>query len=270
MTTLRTFAFIFALLTTSSLLSATSLQKSTDLLQGNCDRPTLTVTAEDSVVKNATDSVPNKKKRVTYASKEEAAKALEKAKELPTFAGVSVGFDVCGAAMAVLGSWGQYEAVARANLKGRYFPTVECGIGYSHHEDETTEIRYSVNAPYFRLGMDYNLANDVASGNRILLGARYGFSSFQYDLDGPDLIDPVYGTATPFHFSGLKGCNHWLELCAGLEAKVVGTFHIGWSIRYKFRISNKPSAVGSPWYVPGFGKNDGHALGGSLHILIDI
>ena len=86
MTTLRTFAFIFALLTTSSLLSATSLQKSTDLLQGNCDRPTLTVTAEDSVVKNATDSVPDKKKRVTYASKEEAAKALEKAKELPTFA----------------------------------------------------------------------------------------------------------------------------------------------------------------------------------------
>lgn len=56
----------------------------------------------------------------------------------------------------------------------------------------------------------------------------------------------------------------------GLEARVWGILHLGWSVRYKLRIYNKKSIVGDPWYVPGFGKNDSHALGGTFNVIFDI
>lgn len=211
-----------------------------------------------------------KKKSGQYASPEEAAAAMEAAKRLPLFAGVSVSGDFCGAMMAVLGAYGQYEAAARVNMRGRYFPIAEVGVGVSNHTNETTNNYYKVHAPYFRLGMDYNLMKNLRSGNRIFVGLRYGFSRFNYEVGGPDRFDPVYETTSPFHYSGLNGANHWGEAVFGLEAQVWGILHLGWSFRYKLRFSNKESAVGSPWYVPGFGKNDSSCFGGTFNLIFDI
>lgn len=189
---------------------------------------------------------------------------------MPLLAGVSVSVDAAGAVMAVCCPYGQYEAAARLNLRGRYFPIAEVGMGVSNHTNETTELHYKVNSPYFRLGMDYNVAKDVRSGNRIFVGLRYGFSTFKYDLDGPDITDAVYGTSTPFRYSGLKSTAGWGEVVAGLEAKVWGMLHLGWSVRYRMRIHNKKTEVGEAWYIPGFGKSDSHALGGTFNVIFDI
>ena len=45
---------------------------------------------------------------------------------------------------------------------------------------------------------------------------------------------------------------------------------LGWSLRYRVRLSDKPSAVGSAWYVPGYGKNDTHAMGATFQLIFDI
>lgn len=255
MTTLRTYAYSFALLLLSSLAP-----------QGVCAQ-----TQRPDTVRTAQTTPQQPRVRgVQYSSPQEAAKALEAQKRLPLLAGVSVSADVAGAVMATFTPYGQYEAAARLNLRGRYFPIFELGIGHSDHTDETTEMHYKVNAPYFRLGMDYNVAKDPRSGNRIFVGARYGFTTFKYDVDGPALTDPFYGTTTPFSFSGLSGANHWGEVVAGLEARVWGMLHLGWTVRYRLRFSNKTSAVGEPWYVPGYGKNDTHALGGTFLVIFDI
>ena len=66
-----------------------------------------------------------------YASAEEAAAALAAQKRLPLIAGVSVSTDVCGMIMAACTPYGQYEAAARLNMRGRYFPVVEVGMGVS-------------------------------------------------------------------------------------------------------------------------------------------
>jgi len=95
--------------------------------------------------------------------------------------------------MAVVSPFGQYEAACRLNLRGTFFPIVEAGWGLSDHTDETTDIHYKTGAPYFRVGCDYNFANNKRSGNRIYGGLRYGFSSFSYDVDGPDIVDAVWG-----------------------------------------------------------------------------
>lgn len=186
------------------------------------------------------------------------------------FQGVAVGFDVCGAVMAVATPYGQYEAFARGNLKETYFPVVEVGVGTSNHTNDESNLHYKVNAPYFRLGCDYNFLKDRHSGNRILCGLRYGFSAFKYDLDGPDLTDPVYGTAHPFVYKGLKGNMHWAEVVAGVETRIWKIFHLGWTIRYRLKLHEKESEVGHAWYIPGYGKSDGHALGGTFNVVIDI
>ncbi len=191
-------------------------------------------------------------------------------KPLPLFVGISVSGDLVGAVMAATSAYGQYEAACRVNLRGRYFPVCEVGWGVSDHTDETTALHYKTNAPYFRIGCDYNFARDLRSGNRILGGLRYGFSSFSYDVDGPSIMDPVWGTATPFAYEGLNGNTHWLEGAFGLEAKMWRFFHIGWTIRYRVRIADKKSPIGRPWYVPGYGKNEGHVISGTFNFVFDI
>lgn len=191
-------------------------------------------------------------------------------KAVPLFAGLSLSVDLAGAFMATVTAYGQYEAALRANLRGRFFPVVEAGWGLSDHTHETTALHYKTGAPFFRIGCDYNFARDAASGNRILGGLRYGFSSFDYDVSGPDLTDPVWGSSHAYRFEGLSGCNHWAEVCFGLEAKIWRFFHLGWSVRYRLRLSDKKSEIGSPWYVPGYGRNDSHVLSGTFNLVFDI
>ncbi len=207
---------------------------------------------------------------VQYTSREEAAAALEAQRAIPFFAGVSVSADLCGAVMAVLTPYGQYEAAARVNLRGCYFPVAEVGWGVSDNTNETTENHFKVSAPYFRVGMDYNVAKDRRSGNRIYAGLRYGFSSYKYSMGGPAIADSFYGTAMDFNLTGLHGATHWAEVVFGLEAKVWGMLHLGWSVRYRQRLHDSASPHGSAWYVPGFGRNGGHCIGGTFNVIFDI
>lgn len=189
---------------------------------------------------------------------------------LPLFAGVSVMGDVAGAVMAVASSYGQYEAACRINLRRRFFPIIEVGWGVSDHTDDTTDLHYKTGAPYFRIGCDYNFAHDRRSGCRILGGLRYGFTSFDYDISGPDIVDPVWGTHTPFDYKGLHSAVQWAEISFGLEAKIWSIFHLGWTLRYRLRLHDTPSAIGEAWYVPGYGRNDTHAISGTFNIVFDI
>lgn len=221
--------------------------------------------------RQAADTVRQARVRgVQYASPQEAAAALAAAERLPFWAGGSVSVNLAGAALALYSPYGEYEAAGRLNLRGRFFPTFEAGIGVSDHQNETTEIHYKTRAPFFRLGVDYNVAKNVRDAGRIFVGARYGFSTFNYDLSAPDVPDLNYGTSHPFVYHDLKGTNHWGEILFGLEAKVWGMVRLGWSVRYRMRFYNKTSVVGSPWYVPGYGKNDTHSMGATFNLILDI
>ncbi len=206
---------------------------------------------------------------VQYASREEAA-AAQRVKDAPLFAGVSLSADLVGAVMLAASPYGQFEAALRINMKHRYFPIVEAGWGVSDHTEYSTSLHYKTNAPYLRIGCDYNFSKNIRSGNRIFGGLRYGFSAFEYDLDGPPIVDAVWGTETPYKFSGVASNMGWVEAVFGLEARILKFFHMGWTFRYKLRLHQKQSAPGAAWYVPGFGKNDTKALGGTFNLIFDI
>lgn len=206
---------------------------------------------------------------IQYASREDAA-AAQRAADNPLFAGASLSADAVGLIMMAASSHGQVEAALRLNLKNKYFPIFEMGWGVCDHNEFSIGLHYKTNAPYFRIGCDYNFSKNLRSGNRIFAGVRYAYSSFHYDLDGAPIVDPVWGTETPYVFNNVPLKMGWGELVFGLEAKIWKIFHLGWSFRYKIRLHEKKTPLGNAWYVPGFGKSGTTALGGTFNLIFDI
>lgn len=231
----------------------------------------LSVNAAQAVRFDANDSVaePAKVKGIQFSSAENADGKGSMAQQR-LFSGISVSFDAAGAVMAAISPWGQFEGALRVGIKNKFFPIAEVGWGLSDHTSEATEMHYKTNAPYYRVGCDYNFIKNPNSKSRLLGGVRYAFSSFDFDLDGPPVIDPIYGTETPFCFRALESKMHWAEVVFGVQTRIWKCIHLGWSVRYKFRLSETHPEVGSAWYVPGYGKNGGSCLGGTFNVVIDV
>ena len=206
----------------------------------------------------------------TLQTKQPAMKKKAEVKKSTLLVGCSVGFDACGAVMAAVTPYGQYEGKLRVNLKNKFFPIVEVGLGVSNHTDETSNITYKTHSPYFRLGADYNFLKDVHSGNRLFGGLRFAYSSYKFDIAGSALKDPIYGTIVPFQMNGVKSNSFWSEVVFGAEAKVWRFLHLGWSVRYKLQVHKGRTVVDNAWYVPGYGKYGANRLGGSFDIVLDI
>ncbi|MBQ0049766.1 MAG: hypothetical protein KBT12_05995 [Bacteroidales bacterium] len=185
--------------------------------------------------------------------------------------GFGVGVDLVGAGMWLTGArFGSLEAMARLNLLEKYFPVFELGIGKCDREGEEQQTKFHAQSPYFRIGLDYCLTQK-RNGNRLFLGARYGFTSQTYDYSNEAFQDPIYeASTTPLHFEGLRGKTHWLELCVGIETRLWSIVRLGFSIRFKPRLSTDYSEHGEPWYVPGFGKNGITTWGGSVNLMFDL
>ncbi|MBF1414234.1 MAG: hypothetical protein HXN33_01515 [Prevotella histicola] len=198
--------------------------------------------------------------------------SLPKVKEdsIPFFRGVAVGVDLVGPAMRWLASYGQYEGMVRVNLKDRYYPVIEVGVGQADKTDETTGTTFKTTAPYGRVGCDFNMLKDKHDAYRFLVGGRVGYTSFKYDVLSPGILDPIWGTQSTYGNLGNKGRQLWAELVGGVDAKIWGPIRMGWSVRYKLRLARKMSEIGEPWYVPGYGRSGSSQLGATFNVLFEL
>lgn len=188
----------------------------------------------------------------------------------PFFCGVGVSVDLAGLVMLGVANYGSVEGALRLNFRNRWFPVVELGVGSSDHENENTELRFKTSSPYGRVGVDYNFARDLTTGNRVYGGVRLAYCSMKFDLTGPAIEDVFYGGETEYSFYDLESSTTWLEFLFGLEAKIWRWFHLGWNVRYKRRLSQDSPELGKPWYVAGYGKNGGATFGAQFNIVVDI
>lgn len=182
----------------------------------------------------------------------------EEWKETPWYQGIYIGTDLYGPVNKVIsGDILNVEINAEVNIKNRYFPVLEVGYGAADATDDLTNIHYKTSAPFFRIGMGYNVFyKKPYLPGQFLVGIRYGFSSFSYDVSAPNMTDPVWGTPSiPFAQYGVKSNASWLELSAGLKSQIYKRIYMGLSLRYRARMSMKKAENSEPWYIPGFGKN---------------
>ncbi len=186
------------------------------------------------------------------------------------FRGIAVSVDVVGAAQMHLSSYGQYEGGVHVNLKDKFFVVFEGGLGKADADDPTTELRYKTSAPYGKVGVDFNLTKNKHDIYRVIGGVRYAFTSFKYDVEGPTVKDPKWGDETSFAFDGVKCSQHWMELVAGVDAKVAGPLRMGWTVRYRRRLVHSDGDFGIPWYVPGYGRSGMSRLGGTFNLTFEL
>ena len=132
---------------------------------------------------------------LTANAQEKKVLTKEEWAQTPLYQGIMVGVDVSGLATKVMGSdMLNTEANVQLNLKNRFFPIVELGYGSIETTHEETDIYYKTSAPYFRIGMDYNVFYQKPYlPGYFTVGLRYGHSSFKYDIQAPDLTDPNWG-----------------------------------------------------------------------------
>lgn len=186
------------------------------------------------------------------------------------FKGFAVSADLAGAAMTLMSDYGQYEAALRINLKDHYFPIVEVGLGQADHTDDGTNIHYKTSAPYARVGIDFNLLSNKHDIYRLYGGFRLAYTNFKYDVNAPAVTDPVWGGESSYGGNGISANYMWLEGAFGVDAKIWGPFHLGWSVRYRAKLSANTGELGNVWYVPGFGRSGGTRMGATFNLSIDI
>ncbi len=200
-----------------------------------------------------------------------AAKKKEVIPKAPLFCGVAVFADLSGPVMkAVDSKYDQLEIGARLNFRDHFFPICELGIGECDREGQENNNRFHTRAPYFRVGMDYNL-NKKHNGNRLMAGLRVGFSSFNFDFENPDFTDEIWKEGQgAFRIESKRSNTQWLELCLGCETKLWKIIRLGWNLRYKARLHQTGKELGAPYYTPGFGKNGNSTFGGTVNLIFDV
>jgi hypothetical protein len=214
--------------------------------------------------------------RPTGKSPEKDKKKEEPKIEFPLYNGTYISGDLYGLGGNLLGSdFLSSEVSVDVNLKNKFFPVVEVGYGTTDAWSDNEGIRYKSNAPYFRVGMNFNMMYKKKTENLFYVGFRYGLSSFKYDVSTPSFTDPIWneeianpsledgiwGGSTSYSHTGLKGSMQWFELVVGVRAQIYKNFLMGWSVRMKYRTSSSASEYADPWYVPGFGTYGSSQMG---------
>lgn len=214
---------------------------------------------------------PRMQRRTQQEEKSKWAKFLDLNDTIPVFQGFNISVDAVGPVGTVLGSdFFSAEVALEANLLRRFFPVVEVGYGQTDATNEESGLHYKTAAPYFRVGLNYNIQYKKRLPGYIYAGARVGFTSFEYDVDGPSMADPVWGGEVPFSFTDIKSNVCWGEILGGVKANVYKNLYMGWSLRYRFRFSITDNKNSSPWYIPGFGANAKSRLGVTYDLIYAI
>lgn len=171
-----------------------------------------------------------------------------KTKNAPLLHSISVGADLMGPAFRYLGDQGDYQAYVQASLRGKFLPVIEIGYGNADKHNDDTDVSYKSKGPFARIGCDYNVLKNKLDDYRVMVGMRYGMTKFDYDTTMP--TDSLHTTYT---MQSEKCTVHWLEFAFGVDAKVWGPLHMGWSVRYRRRMGCS-DYINPPLYAPGFGN----------------
>lgn len=196
---------------------------------------------------------------------------------IPLYNGTYAGVDLYGVGSKLLGGdFMSSEVSVAVNLKNKFIPTIEFGMGGTDTWSETGIHYKSKMAPFFRIGVDYNtMAKKKEKNSYLYAGLRYAFSSFKYDVStmpaddpiwgdvigNPSLEDGYWGGSVPFSHLGMKGSVQWLEIVLGVKVRIYKNFNMGWSVRMKYKTKASTGEYGDPWYVPGYGKFKSNNMG---------
>lgn len=188
-----------------------------------------------------------------------AQKAAADTVTVPLWQGLDVELDAVPLISNLFNEAGtyRYEAMARFNLKNKYYPVVEAGYE-GKQELLYSGINFQGSGLFYRLGIDLNLIRSVSTqvaNNKFIVGARLGMSDFSYDILNIPFNNPYTGLTSRIDYNGLTHTAFWFEIVAGIRIEILKNVMTGWTIRSKNPLGERRPGTTSPYYIPGYGKS---------------
>lgn len=217
---------------------------------------------ETTTLKNGIDStsteaiIPDNGNLKTVKLPEEKQEAVVPAKT--NRYGLRVGVDLYKLTRALYDKdYKGIEFVGDYRLTKKYFLAAE--LGNENKTTDDTRLNFTTKGSYLKAGFDYNgYENWLDMENIISIGLRYGFSTFNQELNSYKIYNanPYFGEmpaiASGEKFNGLTAS--WIEVVAGVKAKVFDNVFMGFSLRLNRLVSNKKPGNFDNLYIPGFNR----------------
>jgi len=149
------------------------------------------------------------------------------------------------------------ELVGDYRLTRRHYLAAE--IGNENKTVDEDQLNFITKGTYIKVGFDYNTyENWLNMENMISVGLRYGVSSFSQTLNSYAVYNPnTYFGESPVtisgeNFDGLTA--QWVEVVAGVKAKVFNNVFVGFSLRLNRLLSQTRPNNFDNLYIPGFNR----------------
>lgn len=171
--------------------------------------------------------------------------------------GIRVGIDISRPIFSFIDdNYIGFEIVADARFYHNFYVALEFGF-----DDKNTiedYLNFSTNGSYAKLGVNYNAYDNwPGMNNEIVIGVRYGFSTFSQTLNS--YIPNVYGTyfigdtkTVDTEYTDLTA--QWAEFVLGLKVETAKNLFLGFSFRFETMITSKEPENFRNMYVPGFNR----------------
>jgi len=202
------------------------------------------------------DSIPSNPKSVILKTNQEKIKDSIPAKV--NRYGLRVGVDLFKLTRSFYDpEYKGIEFVGDYRLTKKHYLAAEIG-----NENKTTDdarLNFTTKGTYLKAGFDYNgYTNWLNMENIISIGLRYGVSTFSQELNSYKIYNPnPYFGEVPELISGQKSIGlsaSWIEVVAGIKAKVINNIYLGFSLRLNRLITNNKPDGFDNLYIPGFNR----------------
>ena len=151
-----------------------------------------------------------------------------------------------------------FEIMADYRIYKRFYIAVELG---NDNDDQIEEnLVSSTKGSYAKIGFDYDFYNNWAGmNNSIMAGLRYGFSTFDQELNsfGVYTGDPTFpGTIIEETINYDNLTAHWVEFVFTVKTEIVNNLFLSISLQLKNKVSEEIPENFNNLYIPGFNKTN--------------
>lgn len=186
----------------------------------------------------------------------------------PLVYNLSLGVDLWDLAARCFGQhYGLGSVWAELNMHNRYFPYAEVGLSSADDTPENANFTFKTNtAPFFKLGIGYNIFYNSNPDYQLKVGLRYGITHYTYEITDATVNVPYWGVTEHFSLPGKAVTTGYWELVASVKVKVWRNISAGWAVKYHSILHESSVTDGKPMIVPGFGRRN-NSFDGSFSII---
>jgi hypothetical protein len=176
--------------------------------------------------------------------------------------GLRIGADVARPSISLFDeNFSGFEFMVDYRLTHQFYIAAE----YGFDQDNQTEsnLTASTKGSYFKIGGDFNAYNNwVGMNNAIYVGLRYGFSTFDQNLEGytiytGDSTFPGTMVIDPSAYKGLTA--HWAEFIFGIKTEILTNLFLSINLQLKNKFSEDVPENFNNLYIPGFNKTNDYS-----------